>query len=109
MINRTFTKLFGTSAPAKSTMKSWYISFRKGDVTIEECRRDDRSDHEEKTKKIESVRNALVDWRHWCVCSLSTHVGIPSTSVYRILTDDLRMVKKLGKWMPHKLTPDQQE
>jgi len=41
--------------------------------------------------------------RHWTISSLSTHLSIPNSTVYKYLTEELKMTKKLGKWIPHEL------
>ena len=72
----------------------------------ERCGRPQSSDHDERVAKIKGM---LDERRAWTISLMSCRLAIPSTSLFRILTDELKMKKKLGKWIPHELTEEQKE
>ena len=40
---------------------------------------------------------------------ISNKLKIPKSTVYRILTEDLHLTKRLGRFLPHELSHDQKE
>jgi [histone H3]-lysine36 N-dimethyltransferase SETMAR len=49
----------------------------------------------------------LNESRGYTIEKIAIETGIPSTTVYRIISQVLKMKKKLAKWVPYKLNEDQ--
>lgn len=105
----TLNKLMPKNRLGKSTVEGWCTRFRKGDIQVEPHQGGDRSDANLKLERIEAIRGQLDESRHWSLSALSSRLGIPKPTIYFILRNDLKMKKKMGKWIPHELTPDQME
>jgi predicted transcriptional regulator len=58
----------------------------------------------EKGQRVEAVEQLLRETRGLSVRELALRVQLPKSTVYRILTTDLELSKKFGKWVPHQLT-----
>ena len=108
-IHRDLTTAIGRRAYPLRTVQRWLAGFRKGRNSTEEARGGPHhvaSDHQERLSALEGL---LEESRGWSVRELSLRLQLPSTSIYRMLTDDLKLTKRLGKWVPHELTEDQME
>ena len=58
-------------------------------------------------QKMELIRKTLKDFPFSSIRKIEELTGIPKTTVYRILTQDLGYVLKHLKWIPHFLNPSQ--
>lgn len=105
----TLIKAIGQKAYAESTVKEWMRLIKNGRIDVSEGRGGDRSDHLQKDERIEKVRQAMDESRHWSLRSLSSRLSIPRATVQRIVKRELGLTKKLGKWVPHELTDIQKE
>ena len=74
---------------------------------------DQRALNSKKTKRtadsVASVAAAIEEDRHFSVRSLSSVTGLSVTTIHRILTKDLGLVKKSARWIPKILSDDQKK
>lgn len=108
MIHSELTKFLGSLASPKKTIEKWVAKYRKGERVSSTNIGGDRSDQVIRQQRIEKIESCFEESRHWSLRSLASTTGIPLSTLSVILKRDLKMKKKLGKWVPHKLTNDQQ-
>lgn len=102
------TKLLRPLAKSKSTIERWASRLKKGEPLTSNNFGGDRSDAKIHEERVEIIKSCFDESRHWSMRSLASRTGIPLSSVQRIVTNELKMTKKLGKWVPYKLTSDQE-
>lgn len=107
VIEKNLKKAIGRKAFSERTIYNWMKKINDGRFDMNEQRGGDTSDYALRIERVDQVRDAMEESRHWSVRSLSLHLNIPIATVHSILTTELKMTKKLGKWVPHDLTEDQ--
>lgn len=83
--------------------------FRRGEADVNEHRGRPRGHEENFEQRVDTIQSCMVESRHWSLRSLATKTGIPRETVRRIIVNHLKMKKKMGKWVPHELSPGQVE
>uniref|UniRef100_A0A158P5I0 Mos1 transposase HTH domain-containing protein n=1 Tax=Tetranychus urticae TaxID=32264 RepID=A0A158P5I0_TETUR len=87
-------KKVGNKALSRHTVDYWMSKFRSGVTSCKDSRGGDHQDEARKAERIEKIQAELA----------TTKTGIPETTVKRILKNDLKLKKLLGRWVPHELT-----
>lgn len=104
---KNLQKAVGGKALAESTIYSWIKKINDGRTDVSEARGGDTSDQNLRLKRREEIQQAMDDSRHWSMRSLSQHLDIPLATLRSIVVDDLKMKKKMGKWVSPELTAEQ--
>lgn len=97
VIHKYLTQSDGQRALSLKTVEYWAIKFRKGDFNIKDQRGGDTSDSSKREARLDAIRLAMDECRHWCVRSLFTHLSIPEGTVKDYLKNELKMVSKILK------------
>ena len=108
LIHANLRKLLGSHAMSKSTIERYASRIRSGNFSIQSRAGGDQSDQAIRAERVSFIQECFLESRHWSLRSLASRTGIPYTTVQSIVTEELKMNKILGKWVPHELTPDQQ-
>lgn len=109
IIHGKLKKLIDTSAYSEATVKLFCGQFRKGELDIKDKRTGSHKEPDEKKDRNEQVKIAFLYSRHWSLRSLSSKTGIPRSTIQRYIRTDLKMKKKMGKWVSHELNETQLE
>lgn len=105
----TLVATFGDIAPSKSSVHSWFKEFQRGRQTLEDESRPGRPPEVVTEKNTQLVKKLIDEKRNSTLQELEQASGIPATSVFRILHDQLGARKIASRWIPHLLTPEQKE
>lgn len=108
LIHANLRKLLGSQAMSKATIERYAARVRLGDFSIQSRAGGDQSDQALRAERVSLIQECFLESRHWSLRSLASKTGIPYTTVQSIVTDELKMKKIMAKWVPHELTPDQQ-
>jgi hypothetical protein len=93
----------------RSTVSCLATSFHEGRVTINNDPRPGRPKISTDEQSVKLVADLLAE-NHQATCEeISQATGISSTSVLRILTNDLQKRKICARWVPHCLTAEQKQ
>lgn len=109
LIADTLVKALGKRALARRTVQNWCSRFNSGDTDVGERRGGSRADSEIHHERLLKVKEAMDQTRHWSLRTLSNKLSIPLKTVHRIVKDELKLTKKLGKWVPHELSEAEKE
>lgn len=105
-IHRLLQKSIGRTAYSLSTVKYWVKRFQENQWDVSEGRGGAHHFHTDHDRRVEDVRMALEDKRDWTEAELAEELDIPQSTIHRILTQDLKLSKRLGIFVPHELTPE---
>lgn len=100
---------FKGQAFSERSVYNWYARFRDGQFDIADGQRSGRPRESRSDANIELVKGILEIDRRWTCEELEELTGIPSSSVHRILTDDLGLQKITARWVPHHLDEVQKD
>lgn len=97
--HRNLCIVFGTDTPTKRTCEIWFERFRSGNYSIED---------EPRSGRLASIDNDQLFFLVMSEPQMNTReigdkLGVTHTTIENHLAE-LDFVKKLGSWMPHKLT-----
>ena len=99
-IHRQLVKTLGEDAFSESHVRRLIRKFRAGDFNIKDQRGGYFTSDAITDERIELVLQAFDQTRAWSLNSLAAEVGIPRSTCHRIITQRLKMSKKLKKWVP---------
>lgn len=108
-IHSALSDVCGELTVDRSTVSRWSNRFRGGRVSINDDPRPGRPKTSTDERSVKRVADALEQDRRATCEELSEVTGIPPTSVYRILTNDLKKRKISARWVPHNLTGEQKQ
>ena len=109
VIAQDLKRMLGPHALPESTVRRWVAMIRSGRTDMRKESGGDHQDVDVRQQRVEAIKACFAKSRHWSLRSLASNVQAPYSTVRRIVEDDLGMIKKLGKWVPHLLTPEQKE
>lgn len=98
---------FGDECMSKTQIKDWYKRFKDGRTSVDSNPRSGRPSTTKTPGNIERVQLAINEDRRLTVRELECDLGIPKTSVWKILTENLQMVRVCAKFIPKLLTVEQ--
>lgn len=108
-IHQEMTKVYEDNAPSKTMVVKWVDRFREGWETVEDMPRTGRPTTSSTTENIERVREAIDEDRRITVRELEEDLGIPRSSIHRIIHEDLQMTRVVARWVPHLLNEEQKQ
>jgi hypothetical protein len=108
-IHKLPTSALHGSAHSLRTVQRWVTDISRGRTDLEEARGGPHRVAPDKQERIAAIEEHLYESRGWSVRELALRVQLPKTTVHEIMTTDLGLSKRLGKWVPQELTEDQRE
>lgn len=108
-IQQGLKNALGCSALSLRTVERWHSRFKKGEASIEEARGRPSEKSDEKQERIEAVKEILLETKAISVRLISERLNITKSSVHLILTDDLKLSKRHGCYIPMELNEDQKD
>ena len=93
----------------RSAVSRWANRFRGGCVSIDSYPRPERPRISIEERSVKLVADALEEDRGATCEELPRATGVPATSVFRILINDLKKRKISTPWAPHGLTTEQKQ
>ncbi|XP_031618286.1 protein GVQW3-like [Contarinia nasturtii] len=113
-LGKTFTKThqmlqqaYGRDCLSRSRVHEWFKRFKSGRETLNDDKRSGRPKSGISAKNIKKVREFIKNNEKCSVKLIEMELGIPATTVFRILTEELGLRKVNSRFLPHKLTDDQ--
>lgn len=98
---------YQNEALGQAMVYRWHKLFREGRESIEDEPRSGCPKSGRNKENIEKIADILKNDRCVSVKMIEEMTGIPSTTAYRILIDDLGKKKVCSRFVPHLLTDDQ--
>ncbi|KAG5312567.1 CBX5 protein, partial [Acromyrmex insinuator] len=90
-------KIYGNNSMSETQIKWWFNRFRSGRVSVDSHRRVGRPSTSRTAANIERVRVAIKENRCLTVRQLVENLGIPKTTLSRILVEDLGITRVCPK------------
>lgn len=98
---------YGDAAMGRSSVFDWHKLFREGRERVEDDDRSGRPSTSKSEDNVSRVRKLLNEDRRMTVRTISENLGIPQTTVFEIVTENLNMRKVCAKLVPRVLSNDQ--
>jgi hypothetical protein len=103
-------KAWGEHAVTLRSVQRWYKEFSEGTrASFEDEHKSGRPRSSRTEENMEVIEKYLLDWPNASVEDIANATALSSTSVYRILTEDLGLSWRIAKWIPHHLNVIQKE
>lgn len=106
-IHQELTEVLGDDAPSIQTVRKWIREIQDGRESLEDKERSGRPRSATTDVNVSRVKDAVSEDNRRTCGELEELLGIPHSTVHRILTESLGMQKLFAKWVPHLLTEDQ--
>ena len=98
---------YGDQAMSRARVFEWHQRFRKGEENVEDKPRSGRPSSSKTDVNVEAVRQAVRGDRRLTVRMIAEQVGIDWQTVWKIITEEIRMQKICAKMVPKLLSDDQ--
>ena len=102
-------KAFVDESIGITQIKEWYRRFKNGRTSVDSDPRSSRPSLTTTPENIERVRLAIEGGRRLTVRELENDLGIPKTTVWKILNKILGMTRVCAKFIPKLLTTEQKD
>ncbi|UYV74732.1 hypothetical protein LAZ67_12000738 [Cordylochernes scorpioides] len=89
------------------TVKKWVAAFKLGRISTEDKHRPGRPVESVTQENIDKIHDLVMLDRRMTVRQIEETLGIPKTTVDRIMREHLGLRKLSARWVPKLLTPDQ--
>ncbi|UYV73058.1 hypothetical protein LAZ67_10001706 [Cordylochernes scorpioides] len=94
-------------APSYSSVKKLVVAFKLGRISTEDEHRPGRPVESVTQENIDKIHDLVMLYRRMTVRQIEETLGIPKTTVDRIMREHLGLRKLSARWVPKLLTPDQ--
>nr|CDJ98509.1 transposase [Haemonchus contortus] len=91
----------------KRNVQKWVRMFKEGRTETSEGRGGAHIVHSAHEERVAEIKRRMAERRDCTTAELAREVGIPATTVGRVVSKELKMVKKMCVWVPHLLTEAQ--
>ncbi|CAF2997199.1 unnamed protein product [Rotaria sp. Silwood2] len=108
-IHDELTTAYGQGVVLYSTVAHWIHRFSSGRESLEDDPRSGRPIAIITQQNIDAVKDLVQDDPHISIDYIADILDISHGSVYTILKEHLKLKKISSRWVPHKLTPAQQQ
>ncbi|CAF1338279.1 unnamed protein product [Rotaria sp. Silwood1] len=108
-IHDELTTAYGQGVVSYRTVAHWIHRFSSGRESLEDDSRSDRPIAIITQQNIDAVKDLVQDDPHISTDYTADILDISHGSVYIILKEHLKLKKISSRWVPHKLTPTQQQ
>ncbi|QQP40757.1 Transposase, partial [Caligus rogercresseyi] len=95
---------FPDSCPGLSTLQRWHTEFDKGVFALEKKNRPGRPRETKTEENVARVKRLVEDNPRMTTRQVAAKVSLPSTTVFRLLTEDLGLRNLLSVLVPHQLS-----
>ena len=95
---------FGDKTPFYATVKRWYDKFNHSRRPLTNKFRKGHPKSVVWPENINTVQKLIIQDRHVTYCEIETTLGISSTSIYKMMYENLAVKKICSRWIPHNLT-----
>jgi histone-lysine N-methyltransferase SETMAR len=106
-IHSRLENVYKEDSPSLRTVYNWVREFRSGRKSLKDEPTPGAPKSVRTADIIAKVEERVMADRRMKLWQLQEELGIPKTSIYRILTEDLGMRKVSARWVPKLLTPVQ--
>jgi histone-lysine N-methyltransferase SETMAR len=96
------TTAYGKDGAKRSTVQKWYDLFEKGAVSLRDAEKPGRPP---KFLDADKVEDLVKNHPYISAGQIAFELSLAKATIKRILTEDLGLVKKFYKWIPHTLEP----
>ncbi|UYV68774.1 hypothetical protein LAZ67_6000819 [Cordylochernes scorpioides] len=93
--------------PSYSTVKKWVAAFKLGRISTEDEHRPGKPIESVTQENIDKIHDLVMLDRRMTVRQIEETLGIPKTTVDRIMREHLGLRKLSARWVPKLLPPDQ--
>ena len=100
-IQTSLRQVYGDWILSKSSIYHWICEFKQGRTQMVDKPRSPRPRTGRCRANIWQVENMVAQDRRISLAQMSVQSGIKATTIFRILTLDLKLVKKCAKFVPH--------
>ncbi len=108
-MRQNMTLAYGGTCLSYSRIQFWFRAFEGGRICVVDLPRAARLRTGRSEENIQTVRNALAKDRCLTIQEMSDLTGIKTGNIQRILKQDLGLVRKCAKFVPHLLTGRQEQ
>lgn len=108
-IHEELTTAHGDRVVSYSTVQKWAKLFRDGRMEIEDDPRSGRPVSKITDESIEAIRRVIEDDPHATYDDLKAETMLSRGTLYRIVTEHLKVRKVTSRWVPHDLTEEQKQ
>nr|CDJ91197.1 mariner transposase C9 mutant [Haemonchus contortus] len=91
----------------KRNVQKWVRMFKEGRTETSEGRGGAHYVHSAHEERVAEIKRRMAERRDCTIVELARETGIPATTVGRVVSKELKMVKKMCVWVPHSLTEAQ--
>ena len=106
---RKIQQAFGNEALSPTQIKQWFKCFKDGRASVESDPCLGRPSTSRKEEVMDQVCEKVLEDRHLTVQEIVAEVGISTSSVHSILTEDLNLQRVSAKFVPKLLMEQQKE
>jgi [histone H3]-lysine36 N-dimethyltransferase SETMAR len=106
-ISKELDNVYKDSAPSYRTVAKWVAEFKDPERGFEDSPRTGRPSTTTTDENIEAVEQIVMRDRQISVRRVAYELGISTTTVYEIMSNQLGMKKVSTRWVPKLLTPIQ--
>ena len=99
----------GDKAMTERTVRRWIEAYKEGRTTVSDEKRSGRPRSSSRQRLVKQVESLLEEDARSTVRELADRTDSPSTTVFRVLKDDLDLVRLCARWIPRLLTPAMKE
>ena len=99
----------GDKAMTERTVRRWIEAYKEGRTTVSDEKRSSRPRSSSRQRLVKQVESLLEEDARSTVRELADRTDSPNTTVFRVLKDDLELVRLCARWFPRLLTPAMKE
>ena len=108
-IHDRMLKIYGEQCPSKATIYNWINEFKRGRTSVTNVPPPGRPKTVSTAETLSTLEKLVMSDRRFKLSQLAMSMGIPKTTIYRMLTEDLGMKKVSARWVPKLLSPAQKQ
>ena len=106
IVHEELSAVYPEQCPSPSTIFRWFSKFRENPLSLEDSPRPGRPRKSQIESNIQDVKEFMEDDPKLSCRELAEIMEIDHMSVFRILTEQLKMRSVCCVWVPHELTED---
>ncbi len=106
---RLLQEVYGNDSLSRTTCRRWYLRALQGDKSGDDLQRPGREPTARNLANVRTVQEVVHQDRRATVRQISAELQMSTGSVHNIMKKDLQMKKKVPKFVPRLLTPEQKE
>lgn len=99
----------GDNSMSERTIRRWIEAFKAGRTALSDEKHTGRPRSSSRQRLAERIQSILADDARSTIRELADRTNSPSTSVFRVIKDDLELVRLCARWIPRLLTPEMKE